>query len=361
MKIFIDIGHPAHVHYFRNLIKIMKENGHEFLVIARDKEITKQLLENYNIPSINRGKGANSITGKVIYFFKAIWFLYTKAKEFNPDIAISVTAYTPLIAWLNGIPSIVLNDTEHARLHHMICFPFANHILTPECYRLDLGKKQIRFNGYLELCYLHPNLFQPDPSILEILGVSDIEKFVIIRFVSWAAAHDAGHEGLTLDIKRRVTSKLSENAKVFITSECDLPDDLKPFKINIPPEKIHDVLAYASLLYGESATMASECACLGVPSIFHDNDGRGYTDEEEKVYGLVYNYSESLEHQEDSLEKAVELIKMKESEMKWAERQQKLLSDKIDVTAFLIWFLENYPDSANVMVEDANTIQQNFT
>lgn len=27
-------------------------------------------------------------------------------------------------------------------------------------------------------------------------------------------------------------------------------------------------------------------------------------------------------------------------------RREKMLSDKIDVTAFLTWFIENYPDSA---------------
>ena len=30
MKIFIDIGHPAHVHYFRNFYKILKYQKHEF-------------------------------------------------------------------------------------------------------------------------------------------------------------------------------------------------------------------------------------------------------------------------------------------------------------------------------------------
>ena len=58
MKIFIDIGHPAHVHYFRNFIKIMEKNGHHFLILARDKEITQELLNHYKIPYVSRGKGA---------------------------------------------------------------------------------------------------------------------------------------------------------------------------------------------------------------------------------------------------------------------------------------------------------------
>ena len=49
MKIFIDIGHPAHVHYFKNFIQIMKNNGYGFLVTARDKEVTHNLLDSFKI------------------------------------------------------------------------------------------------------------------------------------------------------------------------------------------------------------------------------------------------------------------------------------------------------------------------
>jgi len=29
-----------------------------------------------------------------------------------------------------------------------------------------------------------------------------------------------------------------------------------------------------------------------------------------------------------------------------------MLSDKIDVTAFMVWFVENYPESAKIMKEN---------
>ena len=35
--------------------------------------------------------------------------------------------------------------------------------------------------------------------------------------------------------------------------------------------------------------------------------------------------------------------------VEWQRRQKKMLSEKIDVTAFLLWFVENYPESADVM------------
>jgi uncharacterized protein len=108
-------------------------------------------------------------------------------------------------------------------------------------------------------------------------------------------------------------------------------------------------LAYATLLYGESATMASECAVLGTPAIYLDNDGRGYTDEEEEKYGLVFNFTESMEDQDLSIRKGVELLKTPDIKGMWQEKRGKMLSEKIDVTAFMVWLVENYPESAKIM------------
>ena len=57
MKILIDLGHPAHIHYFRNFMKIMQAKGHEFAFVARDKEVLQTLLLNYNIKYTSRGRG----------------------------------------------------------------------------------------------------------------------------------------------------------------------------------------------------------------------------------------------------------------------------------------------------------------
>ena len=102
---------------------------------------------------------------------------------------------------------------------------------------------------------------------------------------------------------------------------------------------------YATLLYGESATMASECAVLGTHAIFSDFAGRGYTDEEEEKYELVFNFKLDKKNQRESLEKAVELLENINLKNIGEKKRKKLLEDKIDVTAFMVWFVENYPES----------------
>lgn len=315
----------------------MTAKGHDILVVARNKEIEHKLLTLYNIPFSNRGKGQNGKLSKFIYLLYADIKILFLALKFKPDLFLNfLHPYPSHVAKLLGKVSLVFSDTEHAALHHKFTVPFATKILTPSCYRIDLGKKHIRFNGYMELSYLHPHYFTPDPSILTILNVKESDKFVIVRFVSWAAAHDFGHTGMTLQNKRKTVLELSKYASVFISSEGALPDDLEKFRIKIPFDKMHDALFYSSLLFGESATMASEAAVLGTPSIFIDNDGRGYTDEEESKYHIVNNFTESEEDQERALQKALEIIQDNNGKAKYSEIRKALLSDCIDTTTFMV-------------------------
>lgn len=315
----------------------MTQKGHDILFVSRNKEIEHKLLDLYNIPYLTRGKGRNGKIGKFIYLIYADLRIFSIAIKFKPDLFLNfLHPYPSQVAKLLNKPSLVFSDTEHANLHHKLTVPYATKIFTPLCYNIDLGEKHIRFNGYMELAYLHPNYFKPDPSILDLLGVKESDKFIIIRFVSWAAAHDFGHTGVSLKNKRKAIKAMSQFAKVFITSEGELPVDLEQYRIKIPFDKMHDAIYFSSLLFGESATMASEAAVLGTPSIFIDNDGRGYTDEEERKYGLVFNFTESEKDQELAIQKALEIIQDKNGKEKYREIREKLLSDCIDTTQFMV-------------------------
>ncbi|HPH47852.1 MAG TPA: DUF354 domain-containing protein, partial [Chryseolinea sp.] len=174
MRILIDINHPAHVHYFRNFYKIMTAKGHSILVVSRNKEIEHKLLSLYNIPFVNRGKGKSGKVSKFLYLMYADFKLWLLSLKFKPDVFLNfLHPYPSHVSKALGKVSLVFSDTEHAKLHHQLTVPFATHIFTPACYRIDLGPKHIRFNGYMELSYLHPNYFTPDPSILNILKVKE--------------------------------------------------------------------------------------------------------------------------------------------------------------------------------------------
>lgn len=360
MKILIDIGHPAHVHFFKHFIQEMDNKGYKIKVTARNKEITYYLLNKYNINYLPVGKLKKGKLGLIIEWLIRDYKIFKIASKFQPDFLIGIG--NPTVAHAGKIlakKSIIFTDTEHAKIANILTFPFSDVICTPNCYRYSISTKQIRYNGYHELAYLHPNRFTPNPAVLTELGLTDGDPFIIIRFVSWQASHDIGQWGLTLDTKRKAVREFEKYGHVFITSEKSLPEEFEKFRISVPPEKIHDLLYYATLLYGESATMASECAVLGTHAIFCDFAGRGYTDDEEITYNLVYNFKLDESSQEKSIQKAVELLKNPNLKEIGRKKRERLLNDKIDVTAFMIWFIENYPQSFTKMKENPE-VQYSF-
>jgi uncharacterized protein len=348
MKVFIDIGHPAHVHYFKNFIRRFRYKGHSVVITARDKEMAHYLLRNLEYDYYSRGKGGENFLGKMIYTLKTDVQLLKLALREKPDLFLSYSSpYAAHVSTFIGKPHIAFDDTEHATVGRFLYKPFTDVICTPNCFTKDLGKKQIRFKSYMELSYLHPNVFIPDESIYRYLCIKKAEPYVIIRFVAWEAVHDRGLRGIPHDMKIEAVNTFEKSARVFISSEKELPEELKKYKLNIPQHMIHNALAYASMFYGESATMASESAVLGVPAVYIDNVGRGYTDEQQSRYGLVFNYSESLSDQVKAIEKGVELLHTPKAG--WEERRKRLLEENLDLTTFIEYVVEQYPESVDIL------------
>lgn len=350
MKVLIDIGHPGHVHYFKNLIWSLEKDGHELFVVARDRGVINELLDGYNIKFINRGTGRNSKIGKFIYMIEADIKLFFISLKIKPDLFLSFSSpYAAQVSSLLRIPSIVLNDTEHTdSMHSKFTYPFSTVIMTPNCYLNDLGKKHIRFNSVVENLYLNEKYYKPDDSIKKHLNIKNNEKYIVLRFVSWNAHHDFGQSGIDLETKRRLVGILKQKFRVFISSEGELDKEFEEYKINISPDLMHDVLANASLFIGESATMASESVLLNTPAVYINSlPLMGYLKMEQDA-GLLFHFNSSK-----GVPEFVKGLIMDENLMTSAkERSVELQKNFIDPTRFLVWFIENYPLSIDILKID---------
>src|ERR1035437_9797986 len=132
MRIFIDIGHPAHVHYFKNFIWIMQKKGHDITITARDKEVALMLLDYYEISYFNRGKGKKGFFNKLFYIFIADVFILQKALIAKPDLFLSFgSPYAAHVSWLMRKPHIAFDDTDHNVFEHLMYVAFTKAILTP--------------------------------------------------------------------------------------------------------------------------------------------------------------------------------------------------------------------------------------
>lgn len=349
MRILIDIGHPAHVHYFKHFARIMRDRGNDIFFSVRDKESTISLMESLDFDYEVRGKGGKNAFTKLLKLLPSDARLFQMARKFGPDIMLSFASpYAAHVAKLLGVPHIAIDDTEHARFGHMLYRPFSDVILSPSCYMGQLHKRQILFESYSELFHLHPNYFSPDAGIHKLLKIEKGEPYVLLRLVAWNAHHDIGQSGFIGNGAPSLIRHLEKKCRVFISSEKKLDNELLPYQLTVHPSLFHHVLAFASLYIGEGSTAATESSVLGTPSIYVNSLKVGNCAELSKKYGLCH---EMREHDKIVL-KADEILDNKDAAEKYAGRKEKMLSEKIDPVALLVWFVEEWPASMTVLRDD---------
>lgn len=344
MKVLFDIGHPAHVHFFRNPARLLVQRGHEVLITSRHKEMTLELLDQLGLPHLclsQLGRGGLFALG--IELLRRNLALYRTVKRYRPDAMAAIGGVSiAQVGRISGTPSLVFYDTENARLQNAITYPFASCVIVPRCYEAWVPKnRHIRYDGYHELSYLHPARFNPDRDIALANGLSLAGDTFFIRIVSWKASHDVGERGWDDTLLRQVIQKLTARGKVLISSETPLPAEFETYRYRGKVSEVHHVLAYCRACVGESATMASECAVLGVPAIYAAHTGRGYTNEQEGRYRLVQNIRElSWPRLEQGLDQLLSL-----PNHAWRSAREKLLAETIDVAAFVADCIERFPAS----------------
>lgn len=337
MRILIDILHPAHVHFFRNFAAEMQRRGHELCFTAREKDGSTTLLQSHGFDYHLLSRQQRGVLGLAKELATRTAGLLRVARRWRPDVMTGIMGPSITLAGRAlGVPAVVFYDTEFAWQTNWFVYPLAHSVCTPDCYTGRVRGRHRTYAGYHELAYLHPRRFSPDRSRLDLFGIGSEERYTLVRFVSWEASHDVQEKGLTLAQKRQLVQRLQEHGRVLISSEAPLPDDLASLRVRGPFADVHHLIAFADLLVGESATMASEAAVLGVPAVYIATTGRGYTDDQERRYGLVRNFRED-QHGE-ALE-AIGALLARSPEWR-TQARERLLGEKIDVTGWMVDYFE---------------------
>lgn len=232
-------------------------------------------------------------------------------------------------------PHILFEDTEHSRFSLEFCRRFSTSIVTPTSFRRDLGPKHIRRRIYKELFYLHPSIFTPDPAAVTQQGLDPDRPIVLVRFVAWTASHDFGLRGLEAERQTAFITALAAVAQVVVSCEGSMPPALAPFAYRLPVDRMHHLLAFASLYVGEGATMASEASILGVHSVYLNPLSLGYLEEQEQRYGLVRAFGDKQRY-ERGLQAALDLLADPDLAAKGREKGQRLVAECEDPNALFL-------------------------
>jgi predicted glycosyltransferase len=337
MNVFFNISHPAHFHFFKNTIGALQSRNHKVVIGARKKEFVLDLLKpsgfSYTLLTKKRS-GASGVIGEMVYQQFKIWKLL---RRHPVDLMLQIGGiFNAPIGRICGIPTLAFSDTENNKWGNGLSFRLSRHVLSPSCFDSRIGgswTKQVFYPGYHELAYLAPRFVDHE--------FEPLDNF-LVRFVGWKAIHDVGEKGLTNEQKIDIVNMLSKHGKVYITSEGPLPSEIEKYTCIFHPSEIHAFMKTCKMVVGESATMASEAACLGIPAVFISDTGRGYTTEQDQKYGLVKHY------RLDQWAQIMETLASWSSRNlydEWQGRRRKMLSEKIDVSAWMFDLIENYPES----------------
>jgi predicted glycosyltransferase len=346
IRVLFDVVHPADVHFFKNAISSLKARGDRILVTSRRKDITLELLDHYEIPHQKISDQGNNPAGLFLELIKRDYSLWRVASGFRPDVIVSNNSPSGAhVAWLLGKPSIVFDDTEIHRYNQRLYYPFVTEVHSPDCYRKSLGRKQRFFRGYHSMAYLHPDHFSSNPEILRRAGLDSEERKVLVRFVSWGAMHDVGLSHFSPEQKRKLISTVSDFARVLISAEGRLDSDLESYRLKLPNQHVHDLLAKVDLVIGESATMCAEAATVGTPAVFIDEKGRGYTDELDSKYGLTFNFKPNeFERCEAQIK---QLLSTGDLRSAFASKHARLLRDKINLADYQLTQIDRLAKVSN--------------
>ncbi len=354
MRFLVYIGHPSQYLFLREAIKRLKNNGHRFVILIKTKDVLQDLLLNDGVKDFKNilvEKRGNSVFSIILSFLKRFFKILNIVKKFRPNLLIGTDPTIAQLGFFLGIDRIttIEDDYEIIKPLAWMTYPFTQTILCPEvCEVGRWDKKKVGYKGYMKLGYLHPNIFKTNKNIKEKYSLP--EKFIVLRLSGLNAYHDIRANGITKEILDQIINILiKKKIDIIISSEEKLDKKYDKFILKFSPNDLHHILSLSMLLISDSQSMTVEASVIGVPSIrFSSFSGKiSVLEELEKKYSLTYGLKTD---DFKNLFKHIDiLLKTDQLRTVWKSKLKNMLSEKIDVSSFLVWFFENYPESIAVM------------
>ena len=277
MRVWIDISNSPQVSFFRPLIALLRERGHEVSVTTRDYAQTIDLLALHRIEHevVGPRHGGAGAVGKARAMAGRLRALrrYARGREF--DVALSHASHElPLAARSLGIASSYAFDYEFARVQHGFGSRAARRVVVPEAIpqdRLDgLGArvaKVRRYAGLKEEYALHG--FEPDGTVVAELGIDRDQTLVVVRTPPDVSLYHREANPLFGEVLERLGRDQEIRTVVLPrTTEQRVEIVGRDLPSVIVPEKAIDaqsLVALADLVVSAGGTMNREAVALGVP------------------------------------------------------------------------------------------------
>jgi uncharacterized protein len=283
VRVWVDLTNSPHVLVLRPLIEVMRDDGHEVEVTARDFAQTLELCERFGIEHtvVGHHRGGQ-LASKALGLASRSAALVRWARGRRFDVAIGHGSNdVSVAAKLLRVPSATSFDYEWAMAQHQVNCRLARAVVVPEAIpperleRYGARGKIHAYPGLKEEYYLAD--FEPDPAVLEELGLDRERPLVVVRTPPEVSLYHRFESPLF----RGVLERLAGTQTVVLPRTPAQREELAGSGFVVPARAIdaQSLVAYADLVISAGGTMNREAVALGTP-VFTTFEGRlGAVDE----------------------------------------------------------------------------------
>ncbi len=270
MRVWIDLTNSPHVLVMRPIVELLRADGHDVRVTARDFAQTLGLLERFGIEHevVGRHRGGR-VAAKAVGLASRSTALtrWAARKKFDLALGHGSNDITVAAAILR-IPCATTFDYEWAKVQHTVNCRLAQAVVVPDVipperlYPYGAKGKIHGYEGLKEEYYLAD--FEPDPAILDDLGLNPAEPIAVIRTPPAVSLYHRFENDLFGGVLERVRGAQA----VVLPRTPEQREELTKAGGFIVPERAIDaqsLIAYADLMVSAGGTMNREAVALGTP------------------------------------------------------------------------------------------------
>jgi uncharacterized protein len=283
MRVWVDLTNSPHVLVMRPLIEVMRADGHEVEVTARDFAQTLELCERFGIDhtAVGRHRGGR-VASKAVGLASRSAALARWARGRRFDVAMGHGSNDVTVAAaLLRVPSATAFDYEWATVQHQVNCRLARAVVVPDAIpperleRYGARGKIHAYPGLKEEYYLAD--FEPDPAVLDELGVDRERPLVVVRPPPDVSLYHRFENPLFRGVLDRLEA--SDAQTVVLPRTQEQRAELGAFIVPAHAIDAQSLTSYADLMISAGGTMNREAVALGTP-VFTTFEGRlGAVDE----------------------------------------------------------------------------------
>jgi predicted glycosyltransferase len=269
MRIWVDLTNSPHVLVLRPIVEVLRAQGHEVQITARDFAQTLGLLRRFGMAHtvVGRHRGGR-LAAKGVGLVSRSTALARWARGRGFDLAFGHGSNDVTVAArLLRIPCATMFDYEWATVQHTVNCRLAQTVVVPDAIpaerlaRYGAAGKIASYEGLKEEYYLAD--FEPDPAVLGELGLVSAKPIAVIRTPPAVSLYHRFEN----DVLGGVLERLEGQQTVVLPRTSQQRAELAGRGFIIPEEAIdaQSLIAYADLVVSAGGTMNREAVALGTP------------------------------------------------------------------------------------------------